>query len=651
MGLRSYAPKRAFAAVFTVSVTLACGDVDVGPDSNPVPILQGADPAVVPGGAGPIDVGVLGLGFAPDAEVRWNGEARPTTYLDATLLSVELAAADIAGGSGALSVFNPEPGGGTSVSVPLIVGHPRPFLASIAPTDAPAVLTTSLELQVYGSDFVTTAPGARVLWEGVPLSTVILSATNLVASVPDYLLRVGRSAAVTVRNPGPGGGESAAVFFGIVNPVPIVTGTSPGGIEVATPTELDVLGSGFVHRSSVLIDGTRLQPISRSETRLTVQVPGALAVAGTTLSLSVENPTPGGGVSNPVVVDVWQDPPRIDELFPSRVFAGAVDFTLVIAGTDFEPAATATWNGSPKAITVVHSGRIEMAVPAADVAVEGSVEIVVKNPGNGGEAMAELRILRLSSGTVLLAESSGGDLVLMDIDGSEIVQARPSGGAYRVDASPISGMALYQSGRVFEMDPFTGQTRRVTTSSENNALRDEQWARYSADGQWIYFMGQSSSTGHWQLWRAPAFGGAPEPILVSSSESYGYPAPSHIGDRVVYSVGVSQGATELRILDLTTLNSVPLGVPGATARWTPDDQWIVYWTFDRQLRAIRPDGTNDFSVTSGPQVAAGFDVSPSGDYIIAAREDGSSAVLIEFPSGRQFPLNTGAVGSMAWYGP
>jgi hypothetical protein len=141
--------------------------------------------------------------------------------------------------------------------------------------------------------------------------------------------------------------------------------------------------------------------------------------------------------------------------------------------------------------------------------------------------------------------------------------------------------------------------------------------------------------------------------LADGTDSYGYPSPSHQGDRVVYARGVSQGSTAaLTVLDLTTSSSTPLGVQGATSRWTPDDEWIVYWTWNRELRAVRPDGTEDSPLTSGIQVAAGFDISPAGDYIVAAREDGTGAVLIEFPSGTVHPLaGAGSVGSMAWYGP
>jgi len=648
-------PPRSFSTRLVhvvVVLSLACDSAEVGPDHNPVPIVVSTIPAVVERSSSTTFVDIVGLGFVHEAEVRWKGSSRPTMFSGAELLTVALEPADLANGPGEISVFNPSPGGGSSASVILLVANARPVLTSISPTQAPAVQTTAIELQVEGSDFVTTGPGARVHWDGVPLATTAVSSTQLVASVPDYLLRNGRSAAVSVRNPPPGGGESDPLYFGVENPVPLVTGTSPGGVVVGSDTDLSVLGSGFVQRAVVVIEGSRLTPQSVSGTRLTVRLPAQLAVSGATLSLSVENPSPGGGTSSPVDIVVWERSPYIEALSPRNVFAGSPDFLLTIYGWDFDPDATVTWNGEPRAATVVNDQVIELVVSAADVVSERTVDILVANPGAEGPALAQFRVGRvpIANGFVLGARPSGWEFVMAHIDGSESTPITVPEGGFRIDVAPVAMAVIYNSGRIMEMDLLTGVTRRVTPAAEDGAFPGEDWARYSADGQWIYYMANASETNEWQIRRVRSSGGASETLAESSTQSYGYPAPSHSGTRVVYTVGVGSNS-RLAVLDLTTGMSRDLGVPGATARWSPADDWIVYWTWAGPLRAIRPDGTNDRLLTGGGQFQPGFDFSVDGTWIAAATSSGTG-VRITFPGGIvEGFADLGDVLSVAVHGP
>ncbi|MCC6626329.1 MAG: hypothetical protein IT340_02885 [Chloroflexi bacterium] len=61
---------------------------------------------------------ITGSGFVPQSVGRWNGQARPTTYVNATTLQVQLAAAQTSvGGRHQVTVVNPAPGGGTSNAI------------------------------------------------------------------------------------------------------------------------------------------------------------------------------------------------------------------------------------------------------------------------------------------------------------------------------------------------------------------------------------------------------------------------------------------------------------------------------------------------------------------------------------------------------
>lgn len=653
IGVRARGAIASRSPLFLLAFAAACGGTELGPPENPVPIVQSVDPSVLQQSSSPALVTVVGLGFAEGAEARWNGEGRATTFGDSRHLTVTLAPQDLTAGSGEIDVVNPAPGGGASGPMTVLVAHPTPTLTSISPTQAAAILTTELTLHAQGTEFLVGSSGTVLQWNRVPLATAVTTDAELSATVPDYLLRVGHTAEITVKNAGPGGGTSSPLYFVVENPLPALIRTEPPSVPIGTDVVVDLIGSGFVHGASVSLDGSPLSPVSISSTRVKVIVPGALTAGSDgTASIQVTNPGPGGGTSNAIELTVWLDPPRIDDLFPAVVFAGAGDVPMIISGADFHGSATVTLDGTPQPATVVSSSRIELIIPGTHVSAEGTIEVTVINPNGAGQASATLRIVNSpASGSVLLAER-GHELALLDATGAQLHVVPTPGGSYRVDASPIGSTALYQNGRIFEIDPYTGITRRVSTTSADAALHEEQWGRYSADGAWIYFMGAAGS--RWELWRTPtAGGGTSSRLLGHFNESFGYPSPSHRGDRVVYANGVSQGsAAQLTILDLTTSLSTPLGVQGGPSRWTPGDDWIVYWTWNRELRAVRPDGTGDFALTSGIQVASGFDISPLGDQIIAAREDGTGAVLIDFPSGTVHAVpGSGSVGSMAWYGP
>jgi hypothetical protein len=74
------------------------------------------------------------------------------------------------------------------------------------------------------------------------------------------------------------------------------------------------------------------------------------------------------------------DPP----LVPTSVAPGGPAFTLTINGAGFVTGATVSLNGAPLATTFVRAAQLTAAVPAANIAYEGTASITVTNPGPGG---------------------------------------------------------------------------------------------------------------------------------------------------------------------------------------------------------------------------------------------------------------------------
>lgn len=93
--------------------------------------------------------------------------------------------------------------------------NPVPTLTAISPNSAPAG-TAAFTLMVSGTNFVN---GAIVRWNGGNRTTTFVSSTKLTASIPASDIAGAGSANVTVFNPTPGGGTSAAATFAITPPV------------------------------------------------------------------------------------------------------------------------------------------------------------------------------------------------------------------------------------------------------------------------------------------------------------------------------------------------------------------------------------------------------------------------------------------------
>ena len=85
---------------------------------RPVPAISSVSPGSTVAGGPVFSLTVSGSNFVPSAEVRWNGDSRPTTFLTNGQLQATISAADtLAAGVNEVRVLNPPPGGGLSQPV------------------------------------------------------------------------------------------------------------------------------------------------------------------------------------------------------------------------------------------------------------------------------------------------------------------------------------------------------------------------------------------------------------------------------------------------------------------------------------------------------------------------------------------------------
>jgi hypothetical protein len=186
------------------------------PGQNPVPAISGLSPAsAIAGANGSPTLTIQGSNFVPGAQAQWNGEDRPTTFVNSGQLLMNLSGADLVSpGNASVQVINPAPGGGPSNVVGFKIGSlGENLLPSLARVTA---LTRNsngtLTLTLAGGGFASTA---QARWNGANRATTFVSATQVKITISAADFSAG-TAVITVVNPAPGGGVSNELLYTIL---------------------------------------------------------------------------------------------------------------------------------------------------------------------------------------------------------------------------------------------------------------------------------------------------------------------------------------------------------------------------------------------------------------------------------------------------
>jgi hypothetical protein len=271
-------------------------------DSEVVPIpptLNSIYPSSTLAGGTAFSLLVDGFNFVNSSVVQWNGIRLQTNYMGPTQLTALVTPNEITSpGTATVTVFNPNLDGGISNPLTFTMTNPVPFILGLTPSLAMAG-GPSFTLAVSGSNFIRSS---TVQWNGADRPTNFISSNQITAMISTSDFLNAGSAEITVSNPGPGGGTSAASSFTVKdpdNPLPNISSIYPnaataGGVGFS----LTVYGSGFVSSSTVQWNGNSRNTTFLNAAQLVAVIPqNDLASAGTAL-ITVASPAPGGGVSN-----------------------------------------------------------------------------------------------------------------------------------------------------------------------------------------------------------------------------------------------------------------------------------------------------------------------------------------------------------------
>ena len=369
---------------------LGCGGGGTEP-SLVAPVLSLIAPASVPVNTDGFRLTVVGSGFSVASVVRWNGQDRPTAYVDSTRLTAEVYGVDVDSvGTAQITVFTP--GAGTSQSLTLGIGQAGSNPLSVTSVDPASGIAggPAETITVTGSGFV---PGTEVQLDYVfTLATTFVSPTRLTAVVPESLLSSNRTRGVRATfqsvdySPDSVAWETRAL-------VPTLSAIAPAQAVVGQPAlDVQVTGTGFVRSSVVLAGSDTLTTRYVSRTELTATIPESLLATPGTRGLQVSTPPPGGGVSATATLTVAEPSPTMFPLPVLGVTAGRSGFNLEVQGDLFPAGSDVEWNGTPLPTTYGSARRLIATVPGSDVASPGVAQITVRLPGGTVTAPQTLTI-------------------------------------------------------------------------------------------------------------------------------------------------------------------------------------------------------------------------------------------------------------------
>jgi len=183
------------------------------------------------------------------------------------------------------------------------------------------------------------------------------------------------------------------------NPVPVLASfLSPSSVpENAASFTLTVFGSDFVADSVVRWNGANRTTAFLSATQLTATIPSTDVLGTGSATVTVFNPTPGGGTSSGLTFNFSSaqnlNPPAASALVPSATVAGGPGLTLSVVGSDFREESFVRWNEAALPTRYVNDRLLTATIPARALARTGVARVSVFDAVTGASNPLSFTIL------------------------------------------------------------------------------------------------------------------------------------------------------------------------------------------------------------------------------------------------------------------
>ncbi len=234
----------------------------------------------------------------------------------------------------------------SAVLTQVITGNdPAPHITSISPNSGSTGAAIS-EFSATGTNFLF---GATVNFGGTHVTAAVSSnGQTITANIPGSDVNTTGAIAVSVVNPAPGGGASNAVNFTASNPVPVLGSVAPTSAPINAAFTITAQGAGFVTGSTLTFNGVSSPgAVSNNGNTLTATVAASSVATVGTATITVTNPTPGGGTSNVINNFAIVDFSLSASNQPTTIPAGqTANFTIVFATEGGSLSNTATFSAT-----------------------------------------------------------------------------------------------------------------------------------------------------------------------------------------------------------------------------------------------------------------------------------------------------------------
>lgn len=216
------------------------------------------------------------------------------------------------------------------------------------------------------------------------------------------------------------------------NPLPELIGLNPASVIAGTGTiTLTLNGSGFVPLSSVRWNGAARSSTFVNDSQLTANIPASDLVLAGIATVTVVNPSPGGGTSNSLNLAINNPSPMLNSINPNSATAGGSAFNLTVNGANFVNGSVVQWNGNQRTTSFINAMQLTAAISDSDIAAAGSVNITVKNPApGGGVSSAQTFVINQTRNPIPaitnlnpVAAIAGGNSFALTINGANFVNS------------------------------------------------------------------------------------------------------------------------------------------------------------------------------------------------------------------------------------
>jgi hypothetical protein len=507
--------------------------------SQAAPNLSSLSQASANAGAAAFSLSVTGQNFLSASVVEWNGAPLPTTFTSATQLVASVPAANLAiAGTAQIAVEDPAPQSLISNTLTFSINSvvpPAPVLTTLSSASA-IVGSASFALTVTGQNFISSSV---VQLNGVSLTTVMTSATQLVATVPAASLTSTGPLPVTVVDPSPLSLVSNALTF-TVNPIPPnVTSVNPSSAIVNTgPVTVVLSGQNFATGATASLGSTKLTITAQTTTQIQTSIPASLLTATGMFPITVSNPAPNAATSMPVTFTVNPVPvAAISSINPTSVTAGATAVNLQVTGQAFVSGATIQLNGTAIATNYQSSTSLSAVVPDASVAAAGTVAVTILSPGTGSGPVTS------NSVNLTVNPLPAGEFIVNQVANDIVWDPQ-----HKLIYASVPNSAAQNPNSIVAIDPTTGLiTKSVFAGSGPDLLA------ISDDGQFLYAALDGSS--NVQRFILPAL--TPD-ILVSLGGSNFY------GLNTAIALDVAPGAPHTWEVSIGNPGTSPEAIEGVT---------------------------------------------------------------------------------------